>query len=437
MNKSGYLLQKTDVILWRVAIVLYLLLMFIPSVSFAAAFSPDVGPGVTFSPAIDPVAAAQCTPVTPACPCGTVPSTSGCVAGPNKFMCPCISTSFFGLYTSAGTCTGPGVCTATGITPLATIGMGIISSGISGVVNLGLKALSGGGSTPNSISPTSIPRGCTYRYQVTVPSSDPCAIYVPSTSGSLNTSSQLLNALKVPGTGSGLLIGANNVTNPSIGNQLLIQANNVVTPAQNTVVALPSGAKGEIQLTSTGATIQAGIRDANLNTEAAGFFGSNAQASTPPQNIIERICLVRPWQNPLVSAGISASLFDNICSSKGFKVGVLPVAATPVVTAKPAANPPVTSNPVVPAPAGPYIVPQVSIWASPASVSVGSRTSIFWTARGVDSCIETSPDGSFNGNSLYGSSATVPISSATVFSISCVAPDGSHVTSSVTVNLSI
>jgi len=364
---------------------------------------------------VDPTAVAQCV---------------GELAGT-----PCVTTSFFGMYLAYGVCNGVGTCVAKGVTPLGT---GLLSAGIgvvSGAIQLGMRAITGGGSTGGVVIPSTsgtVSSRCTYRYQVTTPSSDPCAIYVPPTSSSLinkTTSSQLLNSLRAPNVSDSLLIQASNVTAPS--------ASPVQAPAQALTFVAQSGDRGGIQLTSTSATIQAGVRNAGLNTETAGFFGSNASQGSPPQNIIERICLVRPWQSPLIAAGISNALFDNLCLSKSLQVGVSPSAASPTPKATTPAAAPAAKPAAQTQPTGPYVAPQVSIWASPASVPVGSRTSIFWTAKGVDSCLETSPDGSFNGTSLYGSAATVPLSAATVFTISCVAPDGSHVTDSVTVNLAI
>ncbi|MDP2649104.1 MAG: hypothetical protein Q8P19_04390, partial [bacterium] len=62
---------------------------------------------------------------------------------------------------------------------------------------------------------------------------------------------------------------------------------------------------------------------------------------------------------------------------------------------------------------------------------------IFWNAQGVTECTETSPDGSFNHTTLSGGAATVPLVRATTFTISCLVPDGSYVSSYVTVNISI
>ncbi|MCR4280954.1 MAG: hypothetical protein NUV88_01320, partial [Candidatus Kaiserbacteria bacterium] len=356
-----------------------------------------------------------------------------CAAKVNTGML-CTSTSFFGLYSAQGVCMG-GVCVAQSVTALNTgiisAGVGIVSGAVNGVIQLGLRALTESISPRPSTVPTTIPNTSTYcPYGYTAQGT--CAKYVPPASGSINTSSQLLNSLRAPNVSDSLLIQANSVTT-----QYPNQNSGTVVPAANTVQAPQSGTKIGIQLTSTSATIQAGVRDINLNFETSGFFGSNASSGSSPQDLIARICLVRPWQSPLIVAGTPSLLFDNLCSGRSLRVGVLPIVTppAPAKTVAPATSAPAPQPNVQPI--GPYIAPQVSIWASPSSVPVGSRTSIFWTAKGVDFCIETSPDGSFNGTSLYGSASTVPISAPTVFTISCVAPDGSHVTKSVTVNLAI
>jgi len=81
--------------------------------------------------------------------------------------------------------------------------------------------------------------------------------------------------------------------------------------------------------------------------------------------------------------------------------------------------------------------PSVSIWAVPPSVPSGARASIYWNTQGVTQCSETSSDGSFIQITLSGGAATAPLTSATTtFTISCLAPDGSHVIGNtfVTVN---
>lgn len=361
---------------------------------------------------VDPTATAQCV---------------GELAGT-----PCVTGSFFGMYLAYGMCNGLGTCMAKGVTPLGT---GLLSAGmgiVSGAINLGMKALTETVSPRSGTIPSTIPNTSTYcPYGYTVQGK--CAQYVPPASSSLinkTNTSQLLDSLRAPNVSDSLLIQANNINTSAPAVSAPAQAQ-----AQGPIFTVQSGDKGGIQMTSTSVTIQAGVRDAGLNTETAGFFGSNAQTGAQLQDLIARICLVRPWQSPLIAAGIPPSFFDNACTSKNLQVGISPSVAAAVKTT-PAAAPPAAAK-TAPQPAGPYVAPQVSIWASPSSVPVGSRTSIFWTAKGVDSCIETSPDGSFNGTSLYGSAATVPISAATSFTISCVAPDGSHITDSVKVELAI
>ena len=83
------------------------------------------------------------------------------------------------------------------------------------------------------------------------------------------------------------------------------------------------------------------------------------------------------------------------------------------------------------------IKPEAHVWAVPARVSVGSRTSIFWNSKGVESCIVMSPDGSFSEVGFSGGASTVPLSGATIFTISCVVADSESVTDYVTVELAI
>ncbi|MBI2025510.1 hypothetical protein HYT04_01845 [Candidatus Kaiserbacteria bacterium] len=73
----------------------------------------------------------------------------------------------------------------------------------------------------------------------------------------------------------------------------------------------------------------------------------------------------------------------------------------------------------------------------PDKVPLGTRTSVFWNTKGVEQCSITSPDGSFNENSLSGGAATVPLSGPTTFTISCLTAAGTPVTDYVTVQLAI
>ncbi|MBV9159462.1 MAG: hypothetical protein JO019_02600, partial [Candidatus Kaiserbacteria bacterium] len=156
---------------------------------------------------------------------------------------------------------------------------------------------------------------------------------------------------------------------------------------------------------------------------------------------------------------IPPSFFDGLCNLRGYQVGALPapapvattspvqvqltqtsdnakpVVVTPITVTKPAAT--TTKTTSKNATTTPTVEPKADIWAVPPSVSLGARTSIFWNTQGVTSCTETSPDGSFSHDSLSGGASTVPITAATTFTISCLAPGGGHITNFVTVNLAI
>ena len=296
--------------------------------------------------------------------------------------------------------------------------------------------------TPPQIVQPQCPNG---RFRVTAPTTDPCAIYIPPVTP-LNNSDTLLRTLGIPSTPSTPSTPAKPPP-PSVGNILLNQVQNVVAPGSNPgagsveITPVPSGANGLIVLTPTGATIKAELRDTERNIEVAGFFGAKTLTDSI-QSLAERMCIVRQWQHPMVSERMPIEIFDQLCSNKGLKVG-LPASAVPVAVAKSTtANKPAPSNPV-PAPSatstpvGPVIAPAAAIWASPDSVPLGSRSTIYWNSKGVTSCVETSPDGNFTGNSKSGHASTVAIVGQTTFTISCLAPDGSHVTDFVTVNLAI
>ena len=381
---------------------------------FSISFVPSVTRAVlavqSTSPSLNALVGAGVDPAV----AGAMVANKICAPFPFPPVIPCAD-PFSGTL---GICVGTATCMALSTIAItgATIGIGL------GIVGKLFKGDPDRPTGPIGVGYNAASPRCAGYYQVTTPTSDPCAIYVPPNSSSLlYNSAQLLNSLKSPSIGDALLVQANKVSAPA--------------PAQNQAAPLPSGAKGGIQLTSTSATIQAGVRNVELNVESAGFFGSNVPQNTQPQGFIERICLVRPWQSPLISYGIPTSLFDNLCSSKSLRVGILPEIALP--PAEPRVLPAGVQLAEPAQPAGPYVPPKVYIKASPISVSLGSRTTIRWDSQGVTSCTETSPDGSFNSNTLRGESSTVPITAATVFSISCIAPDGSHVTDSVTVNLAI
>ena len=200
---------------------------------------------------------------------------------------------------------------------------------------------------------------------------------------------------------------------------------------------LPGGERGDIEVRWGGATIIGGMRDTQTNTEVAGFYGSETLGGQP-QGLVGQWCKERPWVSNFLSKIVAPTFFDGLCKWRGFQVGT-----PPVLTQKPVVRPttptpkPVVATTTAPAPAAPVVPPKADIWAVPASVPLGGRTSIFWNTQGVTSCVESSPLGNFSQSSLSGGAATVPITAATTFTITCKAPDGSEITNSVVVNLKI
>jgi len=215
-----------------------------------------------------------------------------------------------------------------------------------------------------------------------------------------------------------------------------------------------SGTRGDILASASGVTITAGTYGADGQTGTAGFFGADAVPGIQSQTLAKNMCTARPWAssaNPI----IPLSFFDNLCVERGYKnvsfsatstsgtgtgvgtankssgtagSGTLPAQTTDTAGTK-------TSLP--PGPVFIVPVPSVAISAMPARIRVGARSSIYWSATGVMSCTESSPDGSFSGNTLSGAASTVALYGNTVFTITCVAYDGSSVLKSVTVQTSI
>lgn len=204
---------------------------------------------------------------------------------------------------------------------------------------------------------------------------------------------------------------------------------------------LPPGAYGDVKILSNGTTIIAGVREGK--TEVAGFFGTNSTSGT---SAVAKMCTNRPWSKNFLSYIIPPSFFDSLCTWRGYAVGP---STAPVVTTKtttPATQPVVTKTTVggtktTPAKAttttAQPLNAKVDIWASPTTVPLGARTSIFWNTQGVTDCIETSPDGSFTQTTLKGGASTVPLTQSTTFTISCIAPNGAHITDSVVVQIAL
>ncbi len=202
------------------------------------------------------------------------------------------------------------------------------------------------------------------------------------------------------------------------------------------LVVPKDGAHGDINTWASGATIVGGTRDVQNNVEVAGFYGSetfNGQGTT----LVGTWCKDRPWATNFLAKIIAPSFFDGLCTWRGYQVGAPPPAVAPTVTLQQSVKPKPATTATTTASSTPKVAPKVDIWAVPVSVPLGARTYIYWNTQGVTNCMETSPNGGFNQSSLSGGAATQPITAATTFSISCLAPDGSHVTGSVTVNLKI
>jgi hypothetical protein len=209
-----------------------------------------------------------------------------------------------------------------------------------------------------------------------------------------------------------------------------------VTQLTDTTKLTP-GLRGDIVVNADGATVVGANRDVANNTETSGFYGADNPGSAAPTSIAQSICASRPWAASLVAYLIPVSFFDSLCTWRGYTVGQpKPVVQT---TDAPAAETKKTQPAATTTPAKVYDGPAgtVKIWAVPASVPVGSRTSIFWNSQNVESCLVTSPDGSFNETALSGGASTVPLSGATTFSMSCMGLDGNPATGSVTVQMSI
>ena len=211
-------------------------------------------------------------------------------------------------------------------------------------------------------------------------------------------------------------------------------------------VTAQSGTWGDIQANASGVTITASAHDTDGRTGVGGFYGYNTVPGVQPLDLARQMCVARPWGTPSATAIIPPSFYDSICTARGYKTS----AATPAsktgtgagsatqkssASSSSAKTSAATSSPAKPA--APTVPPKVYITAVPSSVKLGSRTSIFWNAVGVKSCLITSPDGSFGARTLYGAASTVALTGETVFSIVCIKPDDSQISNFIKVKLAI
>ena len=403
--------------------------------------------------------------------CGTKYCYPGnCVPSPKNPKCvPCQTIKCpdnTNGYTTPAQCvsSAPGKCQAIGAAGGDKFGLDLVKQMLGSLMQKLMQGSQGGGSGSGSGSPATTPSGPTgcgsyvatpdvaqvstsntggtcYYYQAPVSS---LLNSTNSTGDNTSSVSEQLNALT--NTNNNTDTNTNTNTTSEMLNQLTAQVKPAVVSTttatdtrpivvpQGSVGGLTSGVSGDIRLLGNSGTILAGSVDQSGNSVTAGFFGSDTFTGQPT-GVIANLCQSRPWASNILSYVLPPTFFDSLCVLRGYQVGkpqpVIPkvtiIQSTPKATPKAV---PATST-------MPTVTPKVSIWAVPATVPLGSRTSIFCNSQGVTNCAVSSPDGSFSQNSLSGGASTVALTGATTFTMSCIAPDGSHVTDYVTVNLSI
>jgi hypothetical protein len=352
--------------------------------------------------------------------------------------------------------------------------LGQLASAIGQALGSLMSAASGGsGSSDTPTTPTTGTTGCTTSYYDTsdpsVPSEDPCAIYVPTTtlgttSSSTDSSIQsLLDALNgTPGgslNGSSGSVGSTDTSGTALNPDVTTASSTgSFNPFGNLPVATSTaGLSGSIELASTSATFV--TNDIQGNVETASFFGGDT-ISGFVSNLVGSWCTSRPWASGFIASIIPPSFFDGLCTNGGFTVGAPQPAAngsaagsdsgitetqatgyvsltqTPVDQTQTQTQPATAVIQTASASTTPYIPGRVDIWAVPPSVPLGARTTIFWNTENVSNCTETSPDGSFSQTSLSGGAATVPLTEPTTYTISCLDSQQNPVTDYVTVDIS-
>ncbi len=318
------------------------------------------------------------------------------------------------------------------------IGDQAISSLLGQAMQQVMQALQGGGGGGGGSGAGAVPdsslAGCTNYYQVSTPSTDPCAIYSPSAvldaggAGSSGIANSLLDALGSPAPSNvsgGILDTIKNVTGTGSNTQT-----NTQTPTAGN-----QGLSGDLRVGNAGATIFANLREGL--SEVAGFFGGSTGGASQALSAAGRLCSTRPWEGGFVGNVISPAFFDGICKLSGYQVGVVPQSQSGGTSnTLPTSSGGGGTNT---APIRPGFVsdvpPEADIWAEPSSVRLGTRTYIFWRAQGVASCEASGPN--FSQNSLSGGASTVPISGPTTFSIECLTGASTTISDSVTVQIAI
>jgi hypothetical protein len=386
---------------------------------------------------------AMCTPVRQECGCGMIMTSDGCKGGSNMYMCPCQETVNGKLI--KGICMAQNKCEGQQGEGLDSGAMGMLSQLLQQAMQQLMKGGGGGGGAGEMPTTTYGGTGCVTYYQVTVPSSDPCAIYNPSpilpgTTGGSSVADGLLDALggsssQTPSNVSDKLIDATKNTTPTGTQTTTTTKTNTTTNASSTVKAAAPGLSGDVRIGSAGATIIANLRQGM--SEVAGFFGGSTGGASQALSAAGRLCASRPWAGSFVSNVIPTSFFDGLCEWRGYQAGM----AMPTNTSKTSTITPTSGSTASQTsgnsfqPSASNVPPEVDIWAEPASVRLGTRTYIFWNARGVASCKGSGP--SFSQNTLSGGASTVPITGPTTFTIECLTTASTTVQDSVTVQIAI
>src|SRR3989344_2287194 len=392
----------------------------------------------------------------------------------------------FGLPTP-GTCIAPSLC------------LGLGSIGIVAAVTQTAKSIFGvkpdaptpGAFPYNGTLPGGSLAGCTGTpFISTTPSANPCAVYIPvASAGNTNPASSVSNALLNSGTSGAGTVSANsvssallvnssagtglppspgitssNVNNPSSPSVSSLLLNSYVSNAGKAATAIanvnigtasPSGVQfgtwGDIEANAYGVTIIVGGHGVDGRTGVGGFYGYDTVLGVQPQALARQMCRNRPWKDLAITFIIQPSYFDGLCTARGYNATTTAatlslVSATGTVNSNfklvAASGTPATSVVATSTinPASGFVrvfqAPRVDIYAIPTRVRISARSTLYWSAQGVTSCAVSTPDGSFNENSLRGAASTVALYTNTIFTIACNAEDGSIVTKSVTVQTS-
>jgi hypothetical protein len=199
-------------------------------------------------------------------------------------------------------------------------------------------------------------------------------------------------------------------------------------------IAIVAGSKNQTK--DLYATVIEESRSFGGNNPASSFSSDGSGARRP--GFFAWLCQERPWSNDVVSAVVPTTVLDGLCTNHGYQVGrVLPSIQTLEDILMQGGS--AASMDGVTKTSTRVLVPSgtVQIWAEPASVPIGSRTTIFWKATGVENCIVTTADGSFYQTALLGGASTVPLTTATTYFISCVTQDGETIGESAIVRMAI